>query len=94
MERDVVRSGTSFDGAQASSQSLDARIAILHDEYLHMIQTKASKEVLDTLSRHRLREVENAELRVRELDEEVTVESGEVEEGQLFILKDPSDLDI
>lgn len=38
-----------------------------------MIQTKASKEVLDKLSRYRLREGENAELRVRELDEEVTV---------------------
>jgi hypothetical protein len=34
----VVSSGTSSDGVQASSQSLEARIASLHDEYLHMIQ--------------------------------------------------------
>jgi hypothetical protein len=85
MERDVVSSGTSSDGVQASSQSLEARIASLHDEYLHMVRAEAGKEVLDKLSRHKLREVENAELRVRELDEEVTVKSVEVEEVDKYI---------
>lgn len=50
-----------------------------------MIQTKVSKEVLDKLSRHKLREVENTKLRVYELDKEVTIKLGEVKEINKYI---------
>ncbi|KAM5359505.1 hypothetical protein ACJZ2D_014440 [Fusarium nematophilum] len=85
MERDVASSGTGSDGVQASSQSLEARIVSLHDEYLHMIQTKANKEALDKLSHHKLREVEIAELKVRKLGKEVTMKSRDVEEADKYI---------
>ncbi|RMJ05016.1 hypothetical protein CDV36_014320 [Fusarium kuroshium] len=82
MEHDVASSGTGSDGAQLSSQSVEARIASLHDEYLHLIQTKANKEALDKLFRHKLLELEIAELRARELGEEVAMKSREVEEAE------------
>ncbi|RSL48001.1 hypothetical protein CEP51_015700, partial [Fusarium floridanum] len=85
MEHDVASSGTGSDGAQLSSQSVEARIASLHDEYLHLIQTKANKEALDKLFRHKLLELEIAELRARELGEEVAMKSREVEEAEKYI---------